>query len=233
MKTNAINPALIRRLELKKQGKYKSPFDLSYSSRWGGQVFRVGENVGYRYTFGRWHECPETPFRFIGLAHEIVWLGHTGWYTLHDDCGETARGVVYMMPHGKYIAAIADACNAGKDGRGPCIVEVKENGVPFFYDSREDAARNADSFAESYAEGAREFDRIESERMRLEDEMSEAVQELDEKRAEARGLISDMRESNLSPGLCERMKQELRAIRVAMHRAVRTINQNKKQLATL
>lgn len=233
MQTDAINPALIRRLELKRQGKYKSPIDLCYSSRWGGKVFRVGENVGYRSTFGRWHEFPETPFRFIGLAHKIVRLNYTGWYTQHDNYDETARGVVYMLPHGKFIAAIADECNAGTDGRGPCIVEVKENGTPFFYDSKEEAARNADSFAERYAESAREFDRIESERQRLEDEMSEVEQELDEKRAEARGLVSDIRESKLSPGLCERMKHELRAIRAAMHRAVRTINQNKTKLATL
>ena len=73
----------------------------------------------------------------------------------------------------------------------------------------------------------------EDERQRLENEMGEAERELDEKQAEARGLISDIRESKLSPGLCERMKQELRAIRAAMHCAVRTINQNKTKLATL
>jgi len=101
------------------------------------------------------------------------------------------------------------------------------------YNDEVRAARAADRIAETVAEKEREYQEREDERLRLEDEMGEAERELDEKRAEARALISDIRESKLSPGLCERMKQELRTIRAAMHRAFRTVNQNKKQLATL
>ena len=225
-----MNTALLARLAAKRSGKYRSPFALSYSSRWGGTPFQI---EGYRHTFGRWHESPATPFRFIGLAHEIVRLGHTGWYTRDNEYDETARGVVYMLPHNRFLAAIADPYQPNKNGSGPCIVETNANGQPIIYDSKEDAARAADSFAERYAEAAREDDRRECERMRLEDAASEAVEALKSKREEARALLDEIRASRLSPGLCERMRGELRALRRSMHSAFATIKSSNAQLAAI
>ena len=229
-----MNSALLSRLAAKRSGKYRSPFALSYDSGWGGTPFAIGANVGYRSTFGRWHESPETPFRFIGLAHDIVSLRHTGWYTRDDDFGdELARGVVYLLPHGRYLAAIASECESAKDGSGPCIVETNANGSPCLYDDKEDAARAADSFAERYAEGAREDDRLQGERMKLEDAASEAQTRLKSERDEARALLAEIRKSKLSPGLCERMRGELRALRRSMHSAFTTIKNSNKALAAL
>jgi hypothetical protein len=228
MKTT--HPAIWQRLAAKRSGKYRSPFALSYSSRWGGTPFQI---EGYRHTFGRWHESPATPFRFIGLASDILSLRHTGWYTHHDVYDELARGVVYMLPHNRYLAAIADECNADKDGSGSCIVETNANGQPIIYDSKEDAARAADSFAERYAESAREDDRRECERMRLEDAASEAAETLKSKRDEARALLTEIRASRLSLGLCERMRGELRALRRSMHSAIATIKSSNAKLAAI
>lgn len=229
-----MKTALLSRLAAKRSGKYRSPFTLSYDSRWGGTPFAIGADVGYRSTFGRWHESPETPFRFIGLAHDLVRLGHTGWYTRDDDFGdELARGVVYLLPHGRYLAAIASESESDKDGSGPCIVETNAHGSPCLYDDKEDAARAADSFAERYAEGAREDDRRRRERMKLEDAASEAAETLKSDRDEARALLADIRASRLSPGLCERMRGELRALRRSMHSAFATIKSSNAQLAAL
>jgi len=227
MKT--VSTVLLSRLAAKHSGSYRSPFALSYSSRWGGTPFNI---EGYRSTFGRWHESPESPFRFIGLAHEIVRLGHTGWYTRDNEYDETARGVVYMLPHNRYLAAIADPYQSAKDGSGPCIVETNATGQPIIYDDKEEAARAADSLAERYAEAAREDDRRQCERMKLEDAASEAAETLKSEREEARALLAEIRASRLSPGLCERMRGELRTLRRSMHSAFATIKDSNAKLAT-
>lgn len=216
---------ILQRLAAKRAGKYASPFNTAdYSSRWGGETFKVGENVGYRSTFGRWHECPETPFRFVGLAHKIANLRHTGWFTRHEEYSETARGVVYLLPHGRFIAAIADPFQTDKEGQGPCIVEVNASGSPYLYESQEEAARAADGFAERYAESSREDDRVESERQAKEQEIEDAKAALADARKEARELLAEIRASKLSPGLCERMKREFRNLRRDMREAFQTIH---------
>lgn len=231
---HTINSSLLSRLAAKRAGKYRSPFATSYSSRWGGQVFNVGQNVGYRHTFGRWHESPGTPFRFLGLAHSIVSLRHTGWYVQHDECGETTRGVVYMLPHSRcFLAAATDAWQSRDDGKGPCVFEVNEQGTPYVYATKEDAAHAADSFAEHYAESQREDDRLDGERQKAEKDAEDATKDLDELRDDARGLLSEIRESRLSSGLCARLTREFQAMRASMHRAFRELQDANKRLADL
>lgn len=230
MKTQSI----LSRLAAKRAGKYQSPFVTSYSSRWGGQAFNIGLNVGYRHTFGRWHESPETPFRFVGLSHKIVRLDHTGWYVQHDECGETTRGVVYMLPHSRcFIAAATDAWNGGDDGEGPCVFEVNEKGAPRVYATKEDAAHAADSFAERYAESQREDDRLFGERQKAEIDAEDASKELDELRDDARALLSEIRDSRLSSGLCARLTREFHAMRAKMHRAFQDLQDANKRLAEI
>lgn len=231
---HTINSSLLSRLAAKRAGKYRSPFATSYSSQWGGQVFNVGQNVGCRHTFGRWHESPETPFRFVGLAHKIVRMEHTGWYVQHGECGETTRGVVYMLPHSRcFLAAATDAWQSRDDGKGPCVFEVNSLGAPCVYATKEDAAYAADSFAERYAESQREDDRLHGERQKAEKDAEDATKELDELRSDARGLLSEIRESRLSNGLCARLTRELHAMRAKMHRAFRELQNANKRLAEL
>lgn len=142
-------------------------------------------------------------------------------------------GVVYMLPHGRYIAAMVDPWNWCKEGSGPCIVECKPNGEPFTYKDKDEAARAADDLAEHYAESAREEGRLQSEILQHEESMEYNKRAMDEARSEARSLLSEIRASTLSPGLCERMKGEVRDLRATMHRAFREICQAKQTLATL
>jgi len=231
--TNIIS-ALLRRLADKKAGKATAAQVLTLA-KWGGTPFRLGENVGYRNTWGRWHESPESAFRFAGLASAIVNLGHNGWYTRYDeyDPDELARGAVYMLPHGRYMAAIADPCQSDKDGSGPCIVEVDERGNPCMYEDKDEAARSADQFAEKYAESSREDDRHERGKQTLRDIVDADTAELAGLRSDARGLLQGIRDSRLSPGLCSRLTAELRAMRLRMHRAFHGIRNAEKELAAM
>lgn len=237
MKTNSISPALAYRLALKKDTtrsyRYKNPLTVSNPFR-GGTPFQAGKHAGHRSTWGFWSEHCDEHARFVGLAHSIiVRLGHTGWYTMEDYRDELARGVVYLLPHGRYIAAMADPCNSHKDGTGPCVIECKPNGQPYIYGDKEDAARAADSLAEVYAEGEREYRRQESERMALEEKIDECEKELDALRSDARGLVDGIRESTLSPSLCERLRAELKSMRAKMHREYLDMRQAAKELSEL
>lgn len=225
----AINPALLKRLALKREGKYSSPFGPSYNSTWGGQPWKIG---GTR-TWGRFLERPETGFTFEGQAHKLLKLRHTGWYVQHDDYNETTIGIVYRV-QGKrlYIAACSDPWNCDKEGRGPCIVEIKENGQPYLYDSIEEAARAADGLAETYAESCREDDRKYQENQQREQELEEAEETLATSREEARAMLAEIRESSLSPALCERLKGQLKALRHAMHSSFSEIAKINEQLAS-
>lgn len=229
-----ISTKLLARLAAKKAGKYRSPSAGNYSSKWGGIPFAVGENVGYRHTFARWHESPETPFRFVGLASDCVKLGHTGWYTRDDDWGsELSRGVVYMLPHGRFLAAIADPYQSAKDGRGPAMIKTDRAGNLAIYGDKESAAQAADRLAEIYAEGEREDDRAFQRVTALEEERDEAENTLGELRSDARGLLEEIRESKLSPGLCQRLTLQLVVMRRRMHEAYAAIKSAKQTLATL
>lgn len=230
MKTQSIQS----RLAAKRAGKYVSPFTISYLSRWGGEPFKVAENVGYHSTFGRWHESPEVFARFTGLAQEIIKLRFTGWYTDSDGCnGELARGVVYSLSHGRFIAGVADPVNADKNGQGPCIFEVDAKGNPCLYDDKEDAARAADSLAEIYAEGAREEARLFDARQKAEIDAEDAKSDLESLRSDARSLLADIRESKLSSGLCDRLTREFKRMRYRMHAAFHELQEANAKLAEL
>lgn len=236
MKTNSVSASLINRLTLKKDSarpyRYKNPMTKSRPFR-GGTPFQAGKHAGYPSTWGFWSEHCDEHARFVGLAQSIVKLGHTGWYTMGDCTDELARGVVYLLPHGRYLAAMADPCQSHKDGTGPCVIECKPNGQPYIYDDKEDAARAADSLAEVYAEGECEYQRQESERVALEEKIEECKGTLDELRSDARGLVDGIRESTLSPSLCERLRAELKSMRASMHREYHDMRQAVKELSEL
>jgi hypothetical protein len=69
-----------------------------------------------------------------------------------NDTGETARGVVFQLPgrdrKPRFISGIADPNNDG------CAILSLE-----IFDDKEDAARNADSLAEMYADKERDYQR--------------------------------------------------------------------------
>lgn len=137
-----------------------------------GRPFRTGSSLV------QWHEWPA--FRRVGYADEIVRLRHRGWFVSDSTQDEVARGEVYRLPHGRFIAAVADPFNDG-----PAMLYLGE----VFTDETE-AARTADSIAETYAEEVREHDAKENERMREEEEAREAQARAE---WEARDVVTEVR----------------------------------------
>ena len=119
---------------------------------------------------------------------------HRGWFT-DADCAMKARGIVVRLPHEKFIAGYEWSAN----GERVYFPEV-------FVDES-DAARRADSHAESFADACREHDAKYREAQKLQTEAEDMAQQLAEKlalrndprfpdaREEARELLTELRET--------------------------------------
>lgn len=123
------------------------------------------------------------PFRFVGFADEVegVRIRHTGWYA--DEHGDTLyRGAVFQIParggNPQYLAGVewGESSRKGFDSGGGWI----DIGRGDIHESKEDAARCADSMAENAAERAREEDAAERERIREEEDAAERKAEEEE-----------------------------------------------------
>jgi hypothetical protein len=154
--------------------------------------------------------------RIVGPADEIIRLGHTGWYTDPFDTGETVRGYVVQLParggECVYIPAIEDPCNTD------CYICDFHSAT----DDKKDAARWADSMAESYAERERDYQTKESAKMRAE-ELREEARTL---RAEHSAMIAELRSvaewRNVSaPAICARIRSDLAAMRARVREALK------------
>lgn len=121
------------------------------------------DGTGIWYT----HQGPE--FRREKFADEVeaAHIRHTGWYT-DADAGETMRGIVAGLPHGRFIGGYYWS------GNGERVY------FPEVYDDEIEAARGADRQAEIVAEKEREYqerwraaedlrDRIERKTIRLQE----------------------------------------------------------------
>lgn len=234
MNTPSINPDLLKRLAAKKanNGTYRPPFATSYSSRWGGEPWKLDKYTN-THTYGRFHEDPEVPFLRVGLAHEIVRLRHTGWYVdQHQD--ETTKGIVFRLVGKRgWIAATTDPWNCDKDGHGPVIVEVRPNGQPYIYDSPEEAARNADKFAERYSEVCREDDEKQSAIQDKEGAIEESEKAIETYREKVRELVEAIRDSKVGEALCAILRGQVAELRRKSHCSFRRLTEAKKELAEL
>jgi len=124
----------------------------------------------------RWKDCRDhrrwiedtkrAGLRWVGFADEICrGIDHNGWYT-DEDCGEVIRGGVWQLParHGRaqYVAGYVDPNNEGAAAIDFEIIEGERGGSePYQYreDAQAEAARAADSFAESAADAERRYQR--------------------------------------------------------------------------
>lgn len=129
------------------------------------------------------------PFRFVGFADEVARIDHTGWYGDDEGSGYTMmRGVVYQIPARDgsplFLAGYEWGEGTGKrftSGGG----SIEYGGRGDTYESKEEAARAADSLAEYAAESEREYQREEAERLREEEEEAERKREEEEAALEA------------------------------------------------
>lgn len=100
--------------------------------------------------FSGWGFYLEDDSRAFGLrlrwADTVARLGHTGWFLDPDGDGDTARGFVLTLPHGRgFLAGWA---------LGVGMVGELDSSV---YGDETDAAHAADSMAETVAEQERDY----------------------------------------------------------------------------
>src|SRR5574337_1439818 len=116
---------------------------LTQESTWPGWLQIGNSRVPILATFRE----SALPVRSVRFCDEIksAKIRHTGWYVDDDQCMGTIRGVVAYLPHGKYFIGYYGSDNGEYVIRTDAII-----------DDESDAARWADSFAESYAETCRE-----------------------------------------------------------------------------
>mgnify|MGYP001585787059 CR=1 FL=1 len=146
----------------------------------------------------RWVEHPEDGLRFAGRADKLARIGHTGWF-LDEFQDETVWGVVYMLPHGKFIPGTEDSY--GNDGVRLDFGDIR--------DTAEDAARAADRIAELWAEKDRDYQAEESRKMRLED----IAQEIEDARTAVRELCRGIRASVMADSVCVAIRKVIRQYR--------------------
>lgn len=162
----ALSPASVNREPMDKAtGKPRTP------------TFNYGDGLGGR---------TERPFRFVGFADEVkeARIRHTGWYGDDEATGfDMYRGVVFQIParggNTLYLAGTewGEQGARGSFETGGGWIEIGRGDV---YESKEDAARAADSIAERAAEAEREYQLEESERIRAEEEEAEEAREREE-----------------------------------------------------
>lgn len=222
-----INQSLLNRLALKRAGKYVSPF------RKGG-MFNGTPHASGGYTL-RWSENPDSFSELTGRADKIIRLKHFGWY-VDAYQHETQFGLVREVKtkNGpRYLACISDPFNGDKYGNGPCRIECRDNGLPYWYECREEAARNADGAAESSAEEMREWSEQADERQQAEEKADEAREEIGNLRAKARSLVEGIRQSVLAPSLCTHLREELQRIREESAEAWQTLRESRETMERL
>ena len=140
-----------------------------------------------------WYAHTGEQFRDERFCDDVARIGHTGWFT-DTDGSEKARGVVARLTHGRFIAGYHWSSN---DERVY---------FPEVYDDETEAARAADSHAESFAESARE----DSERFNA---MQDAENETEEKEREFKLAYMARHVSAAHTELAREALEELRSAR--------------------
>lgn len=151
-----VSPATPNRKPYESDGKTPRTPTYNYGDGIGGDIDR------------------SRPFRFVGYSDEVLSLRHTGWFGDDEGSGfSVLRGVVFQIParggRSQYLAGVEWGENGarGKFESGGGWIEIGRGDI---YESKEDAARAADSLAENAAEVEREYHRKEAERVEREEE---------------------------------------------------------------
>ncbi len=148
--------------------EWSRAWNLCQPTREPGQ--NVG-NLGTAWAIGsdsvQWCERPQDiGLRRVGFSDEILPQGrdsHKGWFTDSDGSGEVARAEVYLFPaRGGQVRAVAAIADPNNDGAAILALAdiVESDPADSSWDTAEavlQAARNADSMAESYAEAERNY----------------------------------------------------------------------------
>lgn len=106
-------------------------------------------------------------FRRESLAHNLINLRHTGWYTDSEFQSEMMRGIVASLPHGKFLAGFDE----------PSGTRVW---YPEIFTDEHDAARMADEHARVAAERECEYQDRAREALDAQEKEHESVRRLRE-----------------------------------------------------
>ncbi len=172
---------------------------------------------GYRNV--RWVENVSRGMRLVGFADKIIRLDHRGWYTDEEFQDETYRGVVYQLPardrECQYVYGYADPNNEG------CALLSFD-----FESSKEDAARNADRFAEIFAEHERDYQRAWGAGRRYDD----LAEEIKDMREEALAIGAEMRAAKRTVENAPRICATLRAEILKLYRSIQRVRKERAEL---
>lgn len=141
-------------------------------------------NNGMRYV-----ENADENLRGQGTAAEISRRDgygriENGWYTDSEFQDETLSGVVFLLPHGRFLAGYERQDRKGRAVDTGAVVDFSET-----YETALDAARAADSLAESAAESEREW----NETWRAGSEWAHLAEDIAAERRDALALIREIK----------------------------------------
>jgi len=176
-------------------------------------------HYGWDGSGGMWldsHDCAPG-FRSVKPAHDLVRLGHKGWFTDYYDSGETVFGVVSVLRLGRNAYIIAGHSHTDWDSdfldfstarRIPAHEAWDENGheSATLDDEIHAMARTADSLAEHFAEKCREDAEKDMALQRIE----QSREEMAEARETVRELIREIRTAGaMPPTICATIRRRL------------------------
>lgn len=166
----------------------------------------------------RWVEDVSCGLRLVGFADEISRIDHRGWFT-DEFQDETYRGIVYQLParHGvsQYVYGYADPNN---DGCALLCFNVETDKL--------EAARQADRFAEIFAEYARDYNRASSAGQQYRD----LDDEIKEMRKEALTIAAEMRAARVAkvqaPTICATLRDKV----MSLYRSIQKARKERREL---
>lgn len=175
-------------------------------------------NKLHGYENVRWVENVSCGLRLVGFADKIAHLNHEGWWTRDDgdNNDEVYRGVVYQLPARNrtelYVFGYADPNNDGCALL--CFGDIT--------DDKEQAARNADRFAEIVAEHERDYHRAWDAGRRYE-YLADKIKDL---RKEALTISTEMRAARkaqvIAPTICATLRGQIMSLYLRIQHARKT-----------
>lgn len=225
------------------EGGYTSP--LNHRGAWMGDAHGMAPAIANASKSG--HDCASAPWglvdgwRDVGDAADIVSMRHTGWYA--DEGGsELYVGHVWQLPardgSPRYVAGYIEKQFSRDNGRssGYVVLSLHRGNVEIFED-KDDAARAADSLAESQADKSREYDENWREASRHNDKREDARADLKQCAYAAHAVIKAWRAQKkagpLAPEVCAILRHDLADMRKGMRRAMQAIARHADAIESL
>lgn len=165
----------------------------------------------------RWIEHVSKGLRVVGYADKIAHLDHQGWFTdPRGDGGEVARGAVLRLTRAagdaRFLAAIADPWNPD------CYIASMER-----FDDADEAAHDADSMAEAFAEAERDYQTRDTAACMIEADR----EEIRETRKTFSAIVAEMRAmrelARDTPVICKALRAQLHSLRATVRKDIRNI----------